>query len=81
MRWDETLEDLDRNPKYEGRFWFEDGVYHEDSMTCVPTGSYRVYLEIVGVQAVALRLEVVEPPHEDCYERRRDKGARWARVD
>jgi hypothetical protein len=64
-----------------GRFWFEDGVYYEESEDCFPIGSYRAYLEIEGGRAVRLRFEVIDDWDQSCTERRLWRTAPYRRVD
>ena len=79
VKWDATSENLDQNPWHEGRFWFEQGVYYEDSLGCV--GSYHAYLEIEGGRAVGLRFEEIEDRHPHCQERRMSRLVKFERVD
>jgi hypothetical protein len=64
-----------------GRFWFEDGVYYEDSDACFVTGSYRAYLTIEGGQAVELRFEEVDDSDLSCRLRLSLRVCTWSRVD
>ena len=64
-----------------GRFWFEDGVYYEDSDTCFVTGSYQAYLEIEAGQAVGLRFEEVDDSDPSCWMRLALRPGTWFRVD
>jgi hypothetical protein len=64
-----------------GRFWFEDGVYYEDSDDCFVTGSYRVYLMIEGGQAVRLRFEEVDDSDPSCGMRLEVLVGTWFRED
>jgi hypothetical protein len=61
-----SVEDLDKESSFVGRFWFEEGIYHEDSpVWCVGIGAYKVYLRIEAGRAVGLRTELVEDPCRD----------------
>jgi hypothetical protein len=66
---------------FEGRFWFEDGVYYEESDVCFPIGSYRAYLEIEGGRAVRIRFEVIDDWDRSCTDRRLWRTASYVRVD
>jgi hypothetical protein len=79
VKWHNRLDDVDENPRHEGRFWFEEGVYYEDSLGCV--GSYHAYLEIERGRAVGLRFEEIDDRHPDCEERRMSKLVKFERVD
>jgi len=78
--WAYTLEDLQKKPDLQARFWFEDGVYYEEGY-CVPVGSYRAYLEIEGGRAVGLRFEEIDDSDPSCVERFREKRMKYERVD
>jgi hypothetical protein len=76
QRWDadgtirgaRNAEDLDKESSFVGLFWFEEGMYYEDSpVWCEGIGVYRVYLRIEAGRAVRLRTELVEDP---CPDRR-----------
>jgi hypothetical protein len=72
-------EDLDQESSFVGTFWFEEGVYYEDSpIWCVEMGAYKVYLRIEAGKAVGLRMELVEDP---CLDRRQAYRRRMVRVD
>lgn len=64
-----------------GTFWFEDGIYYEDSDACFVTGSYRAYLTIEGGQAVGLRFEEVDDSDLSCRLRLSLRVCTWSRVD
>ena len=76
-----TRDLVEEHPIFDGRFWFEDGVYYEESQACDPIGSYRAYLEIEGGTAVGLRFEVVDDWDPSCQERRYRRQTKWTRVD
>ena len=87
QRWDadgtiwgaRNLEDLRENPEFVGRFWFEDGLYHEDEgLWCDGIGVYRVYLRIRGGRADRLYTKVVKDP---CLDRRIAYARPVSRVD
>ena len=76
QRWDadgtirggRSLEDLDKESSVVGTYWFEEGMYYEESpIWCDGIGVYRVYLRIQAGRAVGLRMELVEDP---CLDRR-----------
>jgi hypothetical protein len=55
---------------FSGTFWFDDGLYHEESHLSIGIGVYEIYLEIEGGQAVGLRLVCIEegaPPHPQLF--------------
>jgi hypothetical protein len=81
VSWAYTLEDLRENPKVEGRFWFEGGIYYEEGQICVPIGSYRVYLDIDEGRAVGLRFEEIDDSDRSCYERSYERRVKYVRVD
>jgi hypothetical protein len=64
-----------------GRFWFEDGVYYEETDMCFPIGSYRAYLEIEGARAVGLRFDEIEDSDPSCRNRRFTYRTDFSRVD
>jgi hypothetical protein len=66
-----------------GRFWFEDGVYYEESGACFAIGSYRAYLEIEGGRAVGLCFEEIDDsdPSQGCSDRSSERRTRFNRVD
>jgi hypothetical protein len=75
-----TLERLESRTPHE-RFWFEEGVYYEESSYCDPIGSYRVWLEIEEGRAVGLRFEEIDDSDPSCSDRRRERSIRVVRVD
>jgi hypothetical protein len=78
MKWDYDVAEPTRAQE---RFWFEDGVYYEESSYCVPIGSYRAYLRIEEGRAVALRFEVIDDSDPSCLLRRERRFYRYLRVD
>jgi hypothetical protein len=69
--------------RHSARFWFEDGLYHEDEPgRCPGVGVYEVHLEITGGRAVRLRMELHEegPRFAGC-DRRRIYQYAFRRVD
>ena len=72
---------VEEHPIFEGRCWFEDGVYYEESQHCNLIGSYRAYLEIEGARAVGLRFEEIDDSDPDCWKRRHRLLIKWTRVD
>jgi hypothetical protein len=77
----DTPEELQENPLLEGRFWFEGGIYYEESQLCLSIGSYRVYLYIEEGRAVALRFDEIDDRDPVCWERKRSRLTRLLRVD
>jgi hypothetical protein len=74
-----NVEDLDKESSFVGTFWFEEGIYYEDSpIWCIGTGAYKVYLRIEAGRAVRLRMELVEDP---CLDRRQAYRRPVVRVD
>ncbi len=58
-----------RDPKHDTpnmwrRFWFEEGVYYEESPGCPGIGVYEAHLEIRGGRAVRLRMKVIKDTRE-----------------
>jgi hypothetical protein len=64
-----------------GRFWFEDGVYYEETDMCFPIGSYWAYLEVEGARAVGLRFEEIEDSDPSCSARRSTYRSDFLRVE
>ena len=80
--WHELTRDLvEEHPIFDGRFWFEDGVYYQEGHSCNPIGSYRAYLEIEGGRAVGLRFEEIDDSDPDCWKRKHRMSIKWTRVD
>ena len=63
----ESIEDLD-DPNYRllGKFWFEDGIYHEQNAFCLGVYVYEIYLRIEEGRAVRIRMTVIEVPERPC---------------
>jgi hypothetical protein len=77
-----TLEWLQETEEIYGRFWFEDGVYYEQSRWCFPTGSYRVYLTVQGRSVLSFRFEEIDDSEPSCGGRRSDRTEyKYLRVD
>jgi hypothetical protein len=78
----ESLEQLD-NPdfRFEGRFWFEDGLYHEENSICAGIYIYEASLLIQEGQAVRIRMKEVDVPDHTCPDRRLRRLWRLERVD
>jgi hypothetical protein len=78
----ESMESLD-NPDYrmEGRFWFEDGMYHEENRLCVGIYVYEAFLRIQEGRAVRARMTEIDVPDHTCPDRRLRRLWSLARVD
>jgi hypothetical protein len=76
-----TLDDLHRNPHGWGRFWFEEGIYYEESNDCDPIGSYRVYLAIEEGRAAGFRFDEIDDSDPSCVVRSFCRRTSFVRVD
>ena len=78
----ESLEQLD-NPDYrfEGKFWFEDGLYHEENSICAGIYIYEAALRIEEGRAVSARMTEVDVPDHTCPDRRLRRLWKLERVD
>jgi hypothetical protein len=65
ITWAESLANLDTGQFCQGgRFWFEDGIYYEESFYWKGAFGCEPYLRIEEGRAVRLRLHVVEVPEQ-----------------
>jgi hypothetical protein len=78
----ESLEQLD-NPefRFEGRFWFEDGLYHEENPICAGIYVYEAWLLIQEGRAVRARMTEIDVPDQTCPDRRLRRLWNLMRVD
>jgi len=78
----QSLEGLDdADTRLEGRFWFEDGLYHEENRLCAGTYVYEAFLGIQEGQAVRARMREVDVPGMECIDRRLRRLWSLVRVD
>jgi hypothetical protein len=78
----ESMDGLD-NPdfRFRGRFWFEDGLYHEENPICPSIYVYQASLRIQEGRAVRARMTEIDVPDQTCPDRRLRRLWSLVRVD